>query len=136
MIFQNTIYSGIFIKHVEFSDSSSSGTSGTFADGAKYTIKNLNSGLYLQVDSAKAENGVNVIQGETSEESTTEIWKLIDIGEGYYCFIIGVGDSNSFALHVACNSSDQGSTIESYQYSGDNSQQFIIAKNLGGSYIS
>lgn len=117
-----TIYASPFIKHIDFSDSSSSDTSGPFADCSRYKIKNVNSGLYLQVESGKAEKGANVEQGETSEESTTDIWKLIDKGDGYYCLIAEEGDGNSFALHVAGNSTDQGANIEIYKYDGDNSQ--------------
>ena len=130
-----TIYDAPFIKHIDFSDSSSSGSSGPFKDGSKYKIKNVNSGLYMQVESAKAENGANVQQWGTTEDSTTDIWKLIDKGDGYYCLLPGVGDEKSFALHVAGNSTDEGANIEIYQYDGDISQQFLITMNSDGSYI-
>ena len=89
----------------------------------------------MQVESAKAENGANVQQWGTTEDSTTDIWKLIDKGDGYYCLLPGVGDEKSFALHVAGNSTDEGANIEIYQYDGDISQQFLITKNSDGSYI-
>ncbi|MDO4156998.1 MAG: RICIN domain-containing protein, partial [Oscillospiraceae bacterium] len=50
----------------------------------KYRFKNAGSGLYLEVDGAKAENGANVQQWGADGFASHNSWKLIDAGDGYY----------------------------------------------------
>ena len=130
-----TTYAGPQLKHVDFNDSSSSGTSSSFKNGACYKIKNVNSGLYMQVEGGSASNGANVQQWGTADNTVHDIWKIIDAGSGYYYLVSGVGDGGTYVLDVTGKSNQNGANIEIYQYNGLSNQQFYITQNSDGSYI-
>lgn len=123
-------YTDPFLRHIEFA----SAVPASFGNGSTYRIKNVNSGLYMQVDGAKAENGANVQQWGTADGVTHDIWKLIDAGEGYYYLISAVGDGSKYALDVAGKKTDNGTNIDIYQYNSGDNQKFMITKNADGSY--
>ena len=133
-----TVYSSPCLKHIDFSDSGSSSppsTSALFNNGACYKIKNVNSGLYMQVEGGKAENKANVQQWGTTDGTVHDIWKTIDAGNGYYYLVSGVGDGGTYCLDVTGKSSANGANIEIYKYDGGINQQFYITPNSDGSYI-
>lgn len=105
-----------------------------FKNGSTYRFKNSASGLYMQVDGAKAENGANVQQWGTSDGTTHDIWKLIDAGEGYYYLASAVGDGGTYMLDVAGKKTANGTNIDIYNYNGGINQQFMLTKNSDGSY--
>ena len=81
------IYKCIKIKHIDFSSNSSGGTtpsSSGLTNGGTFRIKNVNSGLYMQVDGAKQADGRNVQQWGTTGDSVHDVWKLKDAGNGYF----------------------------------------------------
>ena len=129
-----TAYASPFLKHIDFSDSSSSGTTATFNNGACFKIKNVNSGLYMQVQDAKAENGANVQQWGTTDGTIHDIWKTIEAGNGYYYLVSCLGDGGTFCLDVTSKSTANGTNIEIYQYKELNNQQYLITQNSDGSY--
>ena len=47
-----------------------------FSDGATYRIKNANSGLYMEVAGAKAENNTNIDQWGSDGSEIHNIWKF------------------------------------------------------------
>ncbi len=106
----------------------------TFKNGSAYRFKNVNSGLYMQVAGAAAENGANVQQWGSSDSTTHDIWKLIDAGEGYYYLAANVGDGGTYMLDVAGKKTANGTNIDIYNYNGGTNQQFMITKNDDGSY--
>ncbi|MEE3405367.1 MAG: RICIN domain-containing protein, partial [Acutalibacteraceae bacterium] len=61
----STKYESPFLRKVDFS----AVTASSFANGATYRIKNVNSGLYMQVEGAKSENGANIQQWETNNHN-------------------------------------------------------------------
>ena len=128
-----------FLSHVDFSDSSSSGGDdpipSSLTNGATYRIKNVYSNLYMQVEAAKQANGTNVQQWGTTGDSVHDVWKLVDAGSGYYYLVSQIGDGNTYYLNVAGGSTGNGTNIEIYQYSGGDSQKFLITENSDGSYI-
>ncbi|MDE6789813.1 MAG: RICIN domain-containing protein, partial [Ruminococcus sp.] len=127
-----TKYSSPFLRHVDLS--AASVVPATFDNGSTYRIKNVNSGLYMQVDGAKAANGTNVQQWGTADGVTHDIWKLIDAGDGYYYLISAVGDGGTYALDVAGKKTANGTNIDIYQSNGGDNQKFMITKNADGSY--
>ncbi|MEE5992093.1 MAG: RICIN domain-containing protein [Oscillospiraceae bacterium] len=129
-----TKYDCPFLKHVDFGGTSSVITPATFTNGASFRIKNVNSGLYMQVDGAKAANGTNVQQWGTADGVTHDIWKLIDQGDGYYVLASAVGDGGTYVLDVVGQKSANGTNIDIYQYNGGKNQQFMFTKNADGSY--
>lgn len=118
------------LRHVDFS----AVTAAAFTDGSVYRLKNVNSGLYMQVEGAKAENGTNVQQWGTGDGVTHDIWKLIDQGDGYYSLISAVGDGGTYALDVAGKKTADGTNVDIYQYNGGTNQQFMLTPNADGSY--
>ncbi len=109
-------------------------TAETFPNGATFRIKNANSGLYMQVDGAKAENGANVQQWGTSEDTIHDIWKLISAGDGYYYIVSAVGDGGTYVLDVAGKKTANGTNIDIYKSNSGTNQQFMFTKNSDGSY--
>ncbi len=106
----------------------------SFDNGSAYRIKNVNSGLYMQVDGAKAANNTNVQQWGTSESTIHDIWKLIDAGDGYYYLVSAVGDGGTYVLDVAGKKTANGTNIDIYQLNNGDNQKFMITKNSDGSY--
>ena len=132
-------YSSPFLTHIDFSDSSSSEGSDPIPSGlvnlGLYRIKNVNSGLYMQVEGAKQANGTNVQQWGTTGDSIHDIWKLVDAGSGYYYLISQIGDGKTYYLNVAGDSAGNGTNVEINKYTGGDSQKFYITQNSDGSYI-
>lgn len=105
-----------------------------FNNGSTYRFKNVNSGLYMQVAGAATENGANVQQWGTSDETIHDIWKLIDAGDGYYYIASAIGDGGTYMLDVAGKKTANGTNIDIYNYNGGTNQQFMLTKNSDGSY--
>ncbi len=105
-----------------------------FDEGSAYRIKNVNSGLYMQVADAKVENGANVQQWGSNGTDVHDIWKLFSAGDGYYYIASCVGDGGTYVLDVAGKKSDNGTNIDIYQYNGGINQQFMFTLNDDGSY--
>lgn len=106
----------------------------TFTNGVTFKIKNANSGLYMQVDGAKAENGANVQQWGTSDDTTHDIWKLISAGDGYYYIVSAVGDGGTYVLDIAGKKTANGTNVDIYKSNSGTNQQFMFTKNSDGSY--
>lgn len=102
-------------------------------DGEIYTIKNVYSGLYLEVDGGKAENNANVQQGKFINNAGIK-FKAVSADNGYFYLISQVGDGKTYALDVAKKSAENGTNISLYNFNGGNNQQFKFMKNTDGSY--
>ena len=126
-------YESPFLKQVEFTAPVVS-TPASFTENTTYRIKNSNSGLYMQVEGAKAENGANIQQWGTSDETVHDIWKFVDAGNGYYYLVSAVGDGGSYVLDVAGKKNSNGTNIDIYQYNGGDNQKFMFTQNTDGSY--
>jgi len=109
-------------------------TIANFSDGAAYRIKNVNSGLYLQVTDGTAENGANVQQWGSDGTAINDIWKFYSAGDGYYYIVSAVGDGGTYVLDVTGKKTTDGTNIDIYQYNGGTNQQFMLIENTDGSY--
>lgn len=105
-----------------------------FTDGAAFRIKNANSGLYLEVAGASAENGANADQWGSDGSEIHNIWKLFSAGDNYYYLASCVGDGGTYVLDVAGRKTADGTNIDIYQYNGGTNQQFLITDNGDGTY--
>ena len=123
-------YPSPFLRHVDLSAVSAA----VFNNGASYRMKNVNSGLYMQVEGAKAENGTNVQQWGTSDGVTHDIWKFLDAGDGYYYLVSAVGDGGTYVLDVAGRKTANGTNVDIYAFNGGDNQKFMLTKNTDGSY--
>ncbi len=110
-------------------------TASTLEEGAVYMIKNKNSGLYLDVDGAKAENGTNIQQWGAAEPGVQNTFRAISAGDGYYYLYAQVGDKASYLVDVTGQKTTDGTNIEIYSNSGKDCQIFKFYKNSDGSYI-
>ncbi len=117
-----------------YSEAPSAPVAASFTEGSAYRIKNVNSGLYMQVAGAAAENGANVQQWGTDGTSVHDIWKLCSAGDGYYYIVSCVGDGGTYVLDVAGKKTADGTNIDIYQYNGGTNQQFMLTQNSDGSY--
>ena len=106
----------------------------TFENGSLFRFKNVNSGLYMQVENATAQNSANVHQWGTAENYIHDVWKLIEAENGYYYIASALGDGNTYMLDVEAKKPDNGTNIDIYQINGGNNQQFKFIKNSDGSY--
>ncbi len=133
----------LFAKQIDWSSisGSESGTPVTppqsgseLQDGAVYMIKNVNSGLYMEVFEETAANSTNVQQWTANGAKNHNSWKAVSAGNGYYYLISQLGDSNTYALDVSAKSTENGANIEIYTNKGGDNQQFKFVKNSDGSY--
>lgn len=106
------------------------GKTGAVIDTAhKYKIKNANSGLYLEVVDAKAENGANVQQG-----SSQQGWTFEDAGDGYYRIYSEIGDGKTFLLDLDYGKQDNGTNIGIWGDTASDAQLFKFVDNGDGTY--
>lgn len=106
----------------------------SFTEGAAYRIKNVNSGLYMQVADAAAKNGANIQQWGSDGTAVHDIWKLYRAGDDYYYIASCLEDGGTYVLDVAGKRADNGTNIDLYQYNGGTNQQFKLFQNSDGSY--
>jgi len=114
-------------------------TPATFAEGSSFMIKNVNSGLYLEVAGNIAANSTNVQQWEANGDGTNKsgawnTWKLYSAGDGYYYIASCVGDGSTYVLDIDGKKTADGTNIAIYQYKGADNQKFMLTKNSDGSY--
>jgi len=103
-------------------------------EGAVYMIKNVNSGLYMEVQDASDKNGANVQQWGADSSSGHNTWRAVSAGDGYYYLIPQLGDKASKALDVTAKKPDNGTNMEIYAFKGNDTQQFKFIQNSDGSY--
>lgn len=122
------------VPSASYTESPSAPLAELFAEGSAYRIRNVNSGLYLQVAGAAAKNGTNVQQWGSDGIAVHDIWKLCSAGEGYYYLVSAVGDGGTYVLDVAGKKAANGTNIDIYTYNGGDNQKFMLTKNGDGSY--
>ncbi len=103
-------------------------------DGAVYMLKNVNSGLYMEVSEENASNSANVQQWTLNDAQKHNSWKAVSAGNGYYYLYSQLGDGDTFVLDVSGKKTEDGTNVEIYTYKGGDNQQFRFVKNNDGSY--
>lgn len=99
-----------------------------------YMLKNVNSGLYMDVSHAYAVNGANVIQYTASVAKNNNTWKFVSDGNGYYYIYSALGDGKTFLLDVADNQNVNGANIGIWENTFCDAQKYKLVKNSDGSY--
>ena len=100
-------------------------------DGDYYKIKNVNSGLFLDVDDGKAQNGRNVWQW-AKNKTNAQKWILEDAGNGYVYIKTALGD---YYLDAQNAKSDNGTNIQIYQFNpAYDAQKFKLVRLDAPSY--
>ncbi len=105
------------------------------SEGALYMIKNVNSGLYLDVDGAKAENGANIQQWGATEPGTQNTFRAISAGDGYHYLVSQVGDKATYFLEVADNSIENGANVGLWSETGADCQKIKFYEISDGVYM-
>lgn len=91
------------------------------ADGA-YVIRNVGSGLVLDVQGAAADNGA-VVQQFEENGTTAQKWVLRDSGDGYYI----QSALGNWVLDINGASTADGTTVALYSPNGSSAQKFMLA---------
>ncbi len=103
------------------------GKTGAVIDTAhKYKIQNVNSGLYMAVDTAN-NNVVQKADGMTG-------WTLEDAGNGYYRLYSETSDGKTYLLDLDYGKTDNGTNIQLYTDTQADAQLFKFVDNGDGSY--
>lgn len=108
-------------------------TAATLKEGAFYTIKNVNSGLYMEVEGGSAKNNANIQQWGADSAANHNTWRAISAGGGYYYLQSQVGDK-TYVLDIAGRKADNGTNVDLYSYRATDNQQFMFTLNSDGSY--
>lgn len=95
-----------------------------------YRIRNVGSGLCLEVADATAANGTNVQQGSGNADG----WTLQDAGDGYYTIRSQVGDGSTYYLDLDCGKTDNGTNIGIFSNTSSDAQLFKFLDNGDGTY--
>ena len=101
-------------------------------DGQIYTFKNVNSGLYLDIEGGNGANGANLQQAANDGKASQ--FKAVSAGNGYYYLVSQLGDGNSYALDINGKKTTDGANVELYTFNKGDNQQFKFVKNNDGSY--
>lgn len=109
-------------------------TAAVMDTSVKYMFKNVGSGLYMEVDGAKAEAGANVQQWGADGEAIHNTWKLQDAGNGYYYVRSYVGDGRTYYLDLTAGKADNGTNIELWAKNEKDAQKFKFFDNGDGTY--
>ncbi|MDO4863368.1 MAG: RICIN domain-containing protein [Ruminococcus sp.] len=127
-------YSSKGVPSAGYSEAPSGPSAAEFTDGSLYMIKNVNSGLYMEVTGGAAKSGTNVQQWGQDGARRHNTWKLVSAGDGYYYIYSCLGDMGAFALGLAEEKAVNGVNIGIYDLSGSKAQQFMFTSNGDGSY--
>lgn len=97
-----------------------------------YVIRNVNSGIYLNVSGGSTENGTNVQQWGTDAAHGYDTWMLESDGDGYYRIYSMVGGGRKCLLNAGDGTSDANVCI--YENTGKDEQLFRLSANADGSF--
>jgi rhamnogalacturonan endolyase len=109
-------------------------TPAVLTEGAVYMIQNENSGLYMEVKDANAENAANVQQWGAESSAAHNTWRVLSAGNGYYYLYSQLGDKVTYLLDIDMGKSDNGTNIQIYTDTKADAQQFKFVRNDDGTY--
>ncbi|MBE5940809.1 MAG: glycoside hydrolase family 43 protein [Lachnospiraceae bacterium] len=121
-----------YLEAASSSGSSSSGSSSSDSLEGTYFIKNVHSGLYLDVTNGSADNNANIQQWAYNGYDAQK-FKIVSDGDGYYHILTGAS-GYSKCVDVAGGKAADGTNILQYTYKGSSNQQFKIELQSDGTY--
>lgn len=119
-----------FLKSISVNEN----TAAVMDTSVKYMFENVGSGLYMEVEGAKAESGANVQQWGADGEAVHNTWKLIDAGDGYYYIRSFVGDGKTYFLDLSYGKADNGTNIGIWTNDESDARKFKFVENADGTY--
>lgn len=99
-----------------------------------YMIRNVNSGLYLDVKDGVAANDTNIQQWGASQTGDWNSWRVAKNEDGSYTIYTLLGDGNTYVMDVAGKKTDNGTNIALYTNKWQDNQKYQIKKQSDGSY--
>lgn len=102
-----------------------SGMSGNFK------IRNRESGMYLDPADNRTDNDTPIMQYNNEGDDPSQTWTFRELGDGVYR--IGEFSAPDQGFDVADASTDNGTQVKIYKYSGGRNQQFIVY-DMGNGY--
>jgi len=113
---------------------SSAGVSAEPADlSGTYLIRNVNSGIYMNVEGGLAAEGTNVQQWGADYGDSNAVWKLVSAGNDYYKIYSMVGDG-SYCLNVDKSNTLFGDNINIRANDNSDNQLYKLSANSDGSF--
>jgi len=100
-------------------------------DGTYY-IQSASSGMYLDVEDGKTNNGANIRQWSYNG-SNAQKFRLFSSNDGYYHICTGATNYNS-SVDVDNNSTQNGANILQWSRNGGKNQKFKFVKNNDGTF--
>ncbi len=125
----STRYASPFLRHVEFKTKQGA----EFDTSYDYTIKNVNSGLYLQVAEGAASSGTSVVQGKLADKKAYT-WHLTEAGDGYYYIYTCLGDGKTYCIDLPYGNTDNGNSIGIWSNDESDARKFKFIDNGDGTY--
>ncbi|WP_302191935.1 RICIN domain-containing protein, partial [uncultured Ruminococcus sp.] len=110
-------------------------TAAVLPEGTVFMLKNVNSGLYLEVANGTAEAGTNLQQWGADQSGAHNTWRAVSAGDGYYYLYSQVGNKITYLMDVSGGKAEDGTNLALWTKSSrEQAQQFLFAKNADGSY--
>lgn len=97
-----------------------------------YLIRNVNSGIYLNVAGENAADGANVQQSGTDYGNPDDVWKLVSDGNGYYKIYSMLDEG--YCLNVEKSDNLFGDNICISRDSAVDEQLYTLSANADGSF--
>ncbi len=103
-------------------------------ESASYMFKNVNSGLYMEIEGGVAAAGTNVQQWGADGASSHNTWHVKAAADGYYYIKSYLGDGETYLLDLDYGNAADGTNIGIYTDTAADAQLFKFVKNSDGSY--
>jgi len=117
---------------VTLNGGTSSGSGSEIASGSVYYIKNVHSGLYMDVENGSTANDANIRQWSFNG-CDAQKFKLVSAGNGYYYLYTGATGYTK-VVDVYGKRTANGTNVAQYKYAGSANQQFKLVKQSDGTY--
>ncbi len=111
----------------------------TIVEGAKieegvYQIKNVNSGLCLNVTGGVAANGTNIQQWGSNTPASYDSFRIESCGDQYYKIYSMLSNGTKYVLDVEGLSAENGSNVHIYEDTNGENQKFKFMSVGNGQY--
>ena len=97
-----------------------------------YKLKNVNSGLYMDVADGSSENGANIRQWEGNGYDAQK-FKIVSNDDGYYYLLTGASGYTK-SVDIDSGSGADGTNVLQWDYWGGDMQLYKVVQNGDGSY--
>ncbi len=104
----------------------------SLVDGGIYIIRNLNSGLVLDVANGLNKDGANIQQWDQNGYNA-QYFKVVALGDGYYN-LYSVCTNNTKVIDLPYAQTANGTNIQLWSKNGHDAQAFLIKENELGGY--